>query len=195
MLLPELLLLVAMSASFSDDEARDLAARIRDGDARAFRHFFEQYHAALLRFLKARSVRQEVAEDLIQQAFLTLWEKRADIDTSRSLRAFLFTVAYNRMLNHQRDLRREVTDRALPETPHSGHSPEEEAITADAMRVMRTRLETMPEKRRAVFELIYLQELSHREAAEILEVSTKTIENHMTIALKELREALKEFMK
>lgn len=195
MLLPELLLMVAMSASFSDDEARDLAARIRDGDARAFRHFFEQHHAALLRFLKARSVRQEVAEDLIQQAFLTLWEKRADIDTSRSLRAFLFTVAYNRMLNHQRDLRREVTETALPETPHAGQSPEEEAITADAMRMMRTRLETMPEKRRAVFELIYLQELSHREAAEILEVSTKTIENHMTIALKELREALKEFMK
>jgi RNA polymerase sigma-70 factor (ECF subfamily) len=195
MLFTELILLFAMSAPMPDDEGAELAARIRDGDQQAFRSFFELHQHALMRFLLSRRVNREQAEDLIQQAFLTIWDKRAQIDTSKSLRSFLFTVAYNSMLNRIRDNREEVAGSTgrLPEESDF-HTPEDDAMNSEAMKAMHGRLAVMPEKRRAVFELCYLQELSHREVAEIMDISTKTIENHMSIALRELREALKRYM-
>ncbi|KPP98363.1 MAG: ECF-type RNA polymerase sigma 70 factor [Bacteroidetes bacterium HLUCCA01] len=195
MLLTELLVLFAMSASrLPEDAQRELTALIREGDARAFRTFFDQHHAALLQFLLSKNIRREVAEDLVQQAFLTIWDQRASLDASRSLRSFLFTIAYNRMLNHIRDHKAESVGLAfVPEEVDEG-SPESATITSEAIKAMHRRLETMPERRREVFELCYLQELSHKEAAEAMGVSVKTIENHMAIALRELREALRGYM-
>lgn len=187
----EIFLFIALSFQ-ADDESKRLSEQIKNGDKKAFRNFYEVNQSALFSFLKSKGLNKIEAEDLIQQAFLIIWEKRSDINPERSLRSYLFTTAYNRMLNHFRDSRQTEPGYAY-ELSDSGQNPEESAITSEAIKLMHRRLKEMPERRRSVFEYCYLQGFSHKEAAEAMSVSVKTIENHMAIALKELREALKNF--
>lgn len=189
-----LLILIQLALHLVDDlHDRELASRIKQGDGEAFRLFFERYQASLLSFLISKGTSRDDAEDLLQTAFLIIWEKREDIRPDRSLRSFLYTIAYNRMLNLFRDRKDHDTQFAY-RLGDPGSNPEEEAGNRQALEAMQKALETMPEKRRAVFELCYLQGLTHREAAEALGVAQKTVENHMALALKELRSALKHFM-
>ncbi len=188
-----LLLLLAHQGDVGVLDDAALARRIRNGDPQAFRQFFERYYAFLLHYLERMGVSSEVAEDLVQQAFLAVWERRAQIDPNRSLRAFLFRIGHNRALNHFRDTRRLSREEELPELKDPG--PGADRCT-DAT-LLRTRLREaiarLPERRRAVFELCFLQELTYREAAEVLGISPKTVENQMAQALRQLRAALADF--
>lgn len=169
-----------------------LAARIQAGDAQAFRQFFERYHRLLFRYLRARRVPEEVTEDLVQQAFIIVWEKRATIDPERSLRSLLFRIAHNRALNHFRDTARFVGDEALPEQQAPG-ATEAAAELGEVEATLEAAIDALPPKRQAVFRLCFLHELTYREAAEVLDVSIKTVENHMGLALKSVRQALAHF--
>jgi len=188
-----LLILIQLALLTDDDGDRELAMRIRQGDQNAFRAFFDKYKDRLLSFLMSKGTSRDDAEDLVQTAFLIIWEKRSDIQENRSFRGFLFTIAYNRMLNLFRDTKKQDPEYAY-RLQDSGNNPEESAENRQALDAMQKALEEMPEKRRRVFELCYLQGLSHKEAAGALDVARKTIENHMALALKELRVALKHFM-
>ena len=187
---PGLLLLLALS----DDEQLDdpeLARRIRHGNREAFRRFFERYHGLLYGYLRRRNVDPDTCDDLLQQAFVTIWERRAEIDEGKSLRAFLFKVAYHRALNHFRDARKFAGDEELATTP-STSDPESSAEYALMQETLRNVVAQLPEKRRAVFEMCFLEDLTYREAAEVLGISIKTVENQMAAALKVLRVAFRK---
>lgn len=185
-LLPALLLL-ALAAEPAEDG--DLARRIRQGDRRAFRAFFERYHGPLYRFLRARAVPAAVCEDLIQNAFLAIWERRDRIDEARSLRALLFKSCYNRALNHFRDTAR-FAGTPPPERAALAPTPDRHAEAALIQAALDAAVAALPERRRAVFELCFLEELTYREAADALGISVKTVENQMGHALKAIRRAL-----
>src|SRR5690606_25190745 len=84
--------------------------RIRAGDRRAFDVLFESYYPALCDFVSARIGSPEVAEELVQDVFIDLWQRRARLDPHAALRAFLYRAAKNQALNYLR--RRRVEDRA-----------------------------------------------------------------------------------
>lgn len=193
-----ILLYLAVSGSTGLND-RDLARRIRNGDLEAFRQFFEEHKAILAGFLRKRRVPDDVADDIIQNAFITIWERRAEIDENKSLRAYLFRISYTRALNHFRDTAKFTGSHVHDESPFQGVSgsgqagPDQQtdhSIIRDALDRI---ISGMPEKRRAVFELCFLQELTYREAAEVLDVSIKTVENHMALALKTVREGMEKF--
>jgi RNA polymerase sigma-70 factor, ECF subfamily len=192
-MITEILLFLALSVP-SDDDHFNLFERIKRGEESAFKEFYDRNQQALFSFLLSKGLDRTTAEDLIQQAFLIIWEKKSDIDPSRSLRSYLFTTAYNRMLNHFRD-KKDTEPEFAYKIESDGINPEENAIQTEAIRLMHRILSEMPEKRRSVFEFCYLQGFSHKETAEAMSVSLKTIENHMALALKELREGLKEYSK
>ena len=171
-----------------------LARRIKRGDAGAFKAFFERHHDALYRYLRARGLAGAVCEDLIQNAFLTIWERRREIDEQKSLRAFLFKICYTRALNHFRDTAKftdadELRDHVAPTTP------DHETDYALMLQTLQHAVEALPERRRVVFELCFLQELTYREAAEALGISVKTVENQMGHALKTIRKAMEGYVR
>lgn len=186
-------LLFALATSCCDDlDDRELARSIRSGDHDAFRAFFDRYHGLLYGYLRRRGADTATAEDLVQQAFITIWERRAEIDPGRSLRAFLFKIGYNRALNHIRDTARFDGDDALADVPGSA-DPESAAAYALMRESLRDVVTRLPERRRAVFELCFLEELTYGEAAEALGISVKTVENQMAAALKTLRAAFEHY--
>lgn len=185
------LFFIGLALDLTQTEAEELAKKIKSGDHLAFRTFFEAHHKRLYFYLISKKIREEVAEDIVQQAFIWIWEHRSEIDTSKSIRSYLFRIGYTRLLNHIRDTKKLVDDSNL-DLEHSNHElADSEIINLELKIAIQKAIDEMPEKRKAVFELCYLQELSYKEAAEVLGVSAKTIENHIGLALKQLRELLK----
>ncbi len=186
-----LLILLALRKDSNQDDPELLLA-IKSGDHNAFKKFFENHHAFLYHFLLKKGISEQQAEDLVQQAFVMIWEKREDIDPSKSLRAFLFRIAYTRMLNVLRDYSKfdENAETNEKEGSDEADSPIQNRELADAIE---NAIQSMPQKRQTVFRLCFIQEFTYKDAAEVLDVSVKTVENHMGLALKELRGKLEGF--
>lgn len=176
----------------NDQQDRAWARRIAGGDRQAFAELFDAYAPSLLSYLASRGVDGAEAEDMVQQAFLTIWEKRDALDASRSLRSFLFTIAYRRMLNHFRDQKHTVSETVWV-LESSEVSADRLADNRQLAEAIQAAVETMPERRRRVFELCYLEEFTLKESAEILGIKAKTVENHLALALRDLRAELKEY--
>ena len=177
---------------FPKEKEAELVRAIKKGDKHAFRQLFEHYNKGLFRFLVSRGVDSDEAEDIVQQSFVSLWEKRTALDENKSLHSFLFTICLNRAKNVFRF--QEKMER-LEFIPERGEEPAEaDQSKKELFKTFDTAIADMPEKRRAVFELCFVEGLTYRESAEVLGVSIKTIENHMGLALKSVRTALKKFL-
>jgi RNA polymerase sigma-70 factor (ECF subfamily) len=175
-----------------DDPA--LAARIRDGDRAAFRAFFERHYDRLFGYLRRMRVPADVADDLAQTAFVYVWTHRDGIDPAQSLRSYLFRIGHTRALNHFRDTRKHAYDAPPddPDAPRPSPAPAPDAETEASLvqERLRAAIAELPARRRAVFELCFVEDLTYREAAETLDISVKTVENQMTAAFKHVRAAL-----
>ena len=188
---PLVLFALATTPATKADEA-EMAQKIQAGDHDAFKDFYDLHYNALFRFLVSKKTAPQAAKDLIQKAFIYIWEHRKQIDPKKSLRAYIFQIAYTRMLNHHRDNKKFDIEEAVPEQ-QTTHTPEDTAQANDLKRLIDQAIEEMPEKRGTVFQLCFMEDFTYKEAAETLEVSPKTIENHMGLALKDMRKYLKNF--
>ena len=186
-----LLLALALS-NLSDEERAELARSIKNGDHKAFKTFYDIHHEALFRYLMSKGITAETAKDLIQKAFIYIWEQRNQIDPSKSLQAYLFRIGYTRMLNHIRDHSKFDDSEEMP-VMKSVKNPEDDALADELNTAINKAINNMPEKRGLVFEMCFIQEFTYRETADALDISKKTVENHMGLALKDIREALKKF--
>lgn len=192
MLLLDLLLFIAFAADYFEDES-ELYKAIKLGDEKAFKKFFDTHYDSLFVFLRSRNISKEIAEDLIQKAFLYIWENRKNIKPNLSLKAYLFRIAYTRMLNHieqdrdHLDIENQVNGTAK--------TPQDAVEYKDLHSAFKEAVSNMPERRRAVFESCFIEDLTYKETAEMLSISVKTVENHMTLAFKDLREELEIYNK
>ena len=179
-------LLLSLAAPSGAD---GLAERIRRGDRAAFRRFFDATHADLLGALRRR-LGPDAAEDVAQIAYVWIWEHRADLDPERSLRGLLFRIGLTRALNRRRDDARAATLAAEP----PADAPGDPAALADLRAALADAVAGLPERRRQTFELCFTDGLTHREAAEVMGVSPKTVEHQMAAAVRAVRERLAPFL-
>ncbi|MCH2449797.1 MAG: RNA polymerase sigma-70 factor [Gracilimonas sp.] len=189
------LLLILGTSLNSESNKTEIYIKIKNGDQKAFKKFFDSHHAELFRYLRQRGVAKEAAEDLIQKAFIYIWENRDKINEYKSLRAYLFQIAYTRMLNLFRDNEKYDRDQELPDLSSSEFKTDQNLRQQELSHAIESAISAMPEKRQQVFRLCFLQEFTYKDAAQTLEVSVKTVENHMGLALKDLRESLSETAK
>lgn len=185
-----LLLLLALSKDSTLDVA-ELSVNIRNGDQGAFKTFYDRHYPGLYRFMVSRGMSHDEAEDLVQKAFVMIWEKRSGIDENKSLRAYLFQIAYSRMLNHV-EYQSKFEDEKPLENEIVNKNPETDTDYSELLKNIKKVIATMPEKRSLVFDLCFMKEFTYKEAADALGVSVKTVENHMGLAFKDMRKALKE---
>jgi len=188
-----LLLIFALSSSAKPDDS-GLYHAIKKGDQNAFKTFFNKHNKEIFRFLVSRGVDPHVAEELVQKAFVIIWEKRSEIDPGKSLRAYLFQTAYTRMLNHIRD-QKKFQERDVQDKDAGNRAPDEILENEQLKIAIDRAVQKLPEKRRMVFEFCFLKDFTYKDTADVMDISVKTVENHMALALKELRQTLNEFQK
>jgi RNA polymerase sigma-70 factor (ECF subfamily) len=171
-----------------------LLDRLTKGDENALNEIYLIYWQDL--FLSAYNVLRDKAacEDIVQDLFLQLWQKREVLQITASLRAYLFTaVRYNvfrqiRTGKVRSELFEYIEERM--DVTAADHLLEEREMNLQVARAVAA----LPEKCREVYKLSREEELSHKEIATKLNISTKTVENQITIALKRVRSSLNTFV-
>jgi len=161
-------------------------------DKGSFENLFREYFPPLMAFSRKILVDEDDAREVVHQVFITIWEKRLEIDLSQSMKSYLFTSVHNRSLNVIRD-RKKFSSVEVPDV--AGELDVSSAI--ESMELEEKILEvigSLPEKCRQVFELNRFEGLKYSEIAEKLDISVKTVENQMSKALKILREKLSKYM-
>jgi RNA polymerase sigma-70 factor, ECF subfamily len=185
-----LILFLALSKDSSIDDVQ-LSVNIRNGDQKAFKTFYDKHYPGLYRFMMSRGMSHDEAEDLVQKAFIMIWDKRSGIDETKSLRAYLFQIAYTRMLNHV-EYHSKFKDQDPPDNDISERNPESDTDYSELLHQINKIIAGMPEKRAMVFELCFMKQFTYKETADAMDVSPKTVENHMALAFKDMRAALKD---
>lgn len=185
-----LLLFIALSKDSSLDDI-SLSIEIRNGDQKAFKKFYGRHYSGLYRFMISRGMSHDEAEDLVQKAFIMIWKKRKDIDETKSLRAYLFQIAYSRMLNHI-EYQSKFNEEDPPDNETSLKNPDTDTDYSELLNHIKKIISKMPEKRSQVFEFCFMKQFTYKETAEVMDVSVKTVENHMALAFKDMRSALTE---
>lgn len=176
----------------SADRDRRLLERLRAGDVAAFEEIYRTVAPALCVFARRYVQSEAVAEDLVHDLFLAVWQQRATLEVRGSLSTYLHTAARNRALNH---LKHERIVARWEEAPHPGSDElqptiEEGLAEAELSMAVQQAVARLPERPRLVFTMSRHQRLSHQQIADSLGVSIKTVETHMGRALRLMRESL-----
>lgn len=169
-----------------------LFSQIREGNAAAFDELFRKYYTELVHTAN-RFVRSEAeAEDIIQELFFSLWQRREHLSKEiTSVGGYLHRSARNRSLNFLRDQNRiPIDDGEMPLNLVADGLPSDQLDQDDLQKRLSTAIDRLPERCRLVFTMSKLEDMSQKEIASSLDISTKTVENQMTRAYRFLRQWL-----
>ena len=162
-------------------------------DEAGFVALYTAFYPELLRYAQRFLGEDTRAQDAVQEAFLRLWKRKAAVDPGRSVRALLYKAVRNLVLNHKRDT--QLHQSLLRTMKHAIPAPDPEALAGTTLIGEKISLwvQELPDRRREAFELSRFHGLRHDEIANIMGVATKTVENHILLALKFLRDKLNAF--
>ena len=173
-------------------EEKLIVKQIISGNEKAFRKLFDTYRDDLYKFSLSMVYSKVYAEEIVQDVFLKLWEKRETLDTELSIKAYLFTIARNKNISflkkaaNNKKLREEIfykSQKFLNTTERYVREKDLEIIKEKALNLL-------PPRRRLIFEMSRNDEKSYQEIAEELGISKNTVRNQMSIALETLRNFL-----
>jgi RNA polymerase sigma-70 factor (ECF subfamily) len=171
--------------------------QMADGDLAAYRYLFDQHFADLCNFLLIYLHSRELSEEIALEIFTHIWEKRESLAIKATFKSFLFASAKNKAISQYRKTQKAVFT-SLESNEHliSGLSESGEFMENNELRALiDSAIEKLPEKSRQIYQLAWEENLSHKEIAEQLGITPKTVENHVGIALRKLRESLKPYYK
>ena len=172
--------------------AEEISA-LQKGDTVIFQKLFHNYQPRIYRFLwlKVRSV--ELAEDLVQEVFLRLWQARERLDAHRNLEIYIFRIAANLVIDTLRVQKPTTAIDIAEKSDIADPRNADDKLLHDVLAAEIDRIvSNMPERPQTAFILSRHQQLSHKQIAEIMDISVKTVEKHITSALKVLRIALRK---
>lgn len=169
--------------------------RVRDGEARAFEVVFDRHGGPAYSLAYRMCGSQSRAEDVVQEAFLSLWRTGARYDRARgSVRSWILGAVHNRAIDaFRRQTSREsqdVGDEHLDEHLAAEEHTEAEVERRDDAHRVRSALGQLPGEQRRVIELAYFGGFSHSEIAEMLSLPAGTVKGRMRLGLSKLRVAL-----
>jgi RNA polymerase sigma-70 factor (ECF subfamily) len=166
-----------------------------EDDRDAFRNLYEMMYKSLYDFALAIVKLREPAEEITADVFIRLWQRRRGLEYGRirSCRLYLFMCVKNASLNYLRDNKHPEQldlDQVSLADWQLETNPEELMITAEMAACLDRAVRELPVRCGIVFRLVKEEGLSYKEAAQLLDLSEKTVENQIAIALKKIRQAI-----
>ncbi len=181
-----------MNKQYPEDSK--LIQLLKQGDESAFETLYHKYVDKVfyfaLRYLKSR----EDAEGLTQDIFIKIWENRDTLNPDLSLNSYIFTIAKNTIFNKNR---KKINEKAYAEylKQHLDtvyDKTENEILLNEVKAWIDKAVDMLPEKRKYIFKLSRFEGLSYKEISEKLNLSERTVETHIRLALKAVREMLEK---
>jgi RNA polymerase sigma-70 factor (ECF subfamily) len=170
-------------------------ALVHDGQPHAFEVIFDRHATAAFSLAYRMCGRRATAEDIVQEAFLSLWRTGARYDRARgSVRSWVLSAVHNRAIDtfrrEQVKARLDVPDEGIADRLPSPRSTESEVEHRDDARLVRSALDGLPAEQRQVIELAYFGGFTHTQIAEMLELPSGTVKGRMRLGLTKLRVTL-----
>lgn len=171
-----------------ENEDRLLILQMQDNSVQAFDTLFHKYHNKLFGFAFSLLKSREDSKEIVQEAFCRIWDRRRELDSSKSFKSFLFTVSYNLIIDQLRQRLKEQEYRkyihgCFEKRVFNPNNFDYEIIAGQ----VQSAVEELPEKRRQVYILSRENGLSQKEIAAKLGISVKTVENQINISLRHIR--------
>ena len=176
---------------------------LEDGDAASFKVVYHHFYSRLYFFISEYIPSKDLVENILQDTFLTLWEKKSQLKPGTNLNAYLYTIAKNNSLKKLRDekyrqaffqssqlseLELELHAGAL------GKLDTSELLFSEIEAIIQATLASLPPQCKLVFEMSRFRHQKNNEIAEELGLSPKTVEGHITKAIKAFKVSLKDYL-
>lgn len=176
------------------DNLYHLQKKVALGDEKAFRQLFNHFASKLTRFAFSITQDKEAALEMMDEVFVKVWKNRSKLPDITNLKTYLYTSIKNASLNYLSQKARvhhnEFFD--LDNLPLADHqSPEQMLIAKEIFKKISNAVDSLPPKCRIIFRLVREDGLKYREVAEILNISVKTVDAQMVIAVKKISEKVK----
>ncbi len=167
-----------------------MVTQLRRGNHASFQEIFERYSSPLFQFSLSYLKSKEAAEDVVQEVFVKIWNNRKKIKTDTSFQSYLFTIALNTIRANFNKLAKlnEAKHNILIEFSTNKSNFDDNSNYQELLDKLHELISVMPEKRREVFIKKKNEEKSLKEIAEELSITTKTVEYHITEAMKFLKQ-------
>lgn len=181
--------------NMNDTTETNFVKALSKGDIQAFEMLFMHYQPKLLHFLYGFIKDIELARDMAQDIFLSLWNDKHKLSEVRSFQAYLFRIAKCAICNHYDHL--VVSERFITEQLHKPvHTEyiEERIFASQLQRMIDETVDRMPPQRKTIYRMSRIEGISNADIAKKLNINKRTVENHLTSALADLRKAVHTFI-
>jgi RNA polymerase sigma-70 factor (ECF subfamily) len=169
----------------------DLVRSLKEGDERAFKFIFDQYYRPLTLFALKYIGDVEEAKEIVQEFFIRFWSRHGDWQIRFSLKMYLYQGVRNAALNYieaNKVAQRRMKDYSNPQ--FTNDNALENMLVAEQEEMLMQAMDRLPEKCKEIFFMSRMEKLSNQAIADKLQLSVKTVEAQITIALKRLRDLL-----
>jgi RNA polymerase sigma-70 factor (ECF subfamily) len=173
------------------------------GDEKTYIFLFREYYVSLCSYSRRYVGRKDIAEEIVSDTFLKIWENRETIHINTSVKAYLFHAVCNNSLNYLRKLKKEeILDEYFLETSSENigfastlEEIEEQSLTMESINEkIEEAVSQLPEQQQKAFRLKRFEGKKNKEVAEIMGLSVKTVEMHISKASLNLRQRLKDYL-
>ena len=173
-----------------DKQEQDIIRKFKSGDESGLRLLFDLYYSPLCIFAYKYFDSFEKAEDVVQEAFITLWEKNRMINFTGSIKSYLFSIVKNNSINKIKEERKF----RFEEIENQSHSIIEDKFESQALEERKDKLYReigkLPAQSKKVFEAIVFEKMKYAEVAANFDISVNTVKTHYSRALKQLRSSI-----
>jgi RNA polymerase sigma-19 factor, ECF subfamily len=162
-------------------------------DTQAYKQLFLFFYPSLVPFAVSIVKSKQLAEEIVSDVFITIWQKRQQLDKVDNLKFYLFTAVKNRCITHLNGSKNKNAiniEEVSVEFRSLFHDPEQKMISAETINKIRAAIQDLPPKCQLIFRLVKEEGLKYKEVAELLQLSIKTVENQMSIAFKKIGTAI-----
>ena len=171
---------------------KELVLRLQSSDSKAFNILYWKYHSTLYTNIYRLMKEEDVTQEILQELFITLWEKRLTLNPDQAILNWLFSVSYYKCLHYLQQVTKEKT--VYAQLDHDAATIEP-AMTFKEIRLaqMEKAIEQLAPQRRKVFEMCKLQGKSYKATALELNLSIHTVKEYLSLALINIKEYIKKY--
>ena len=171
---------------------KELLTRVSRGDEKAFHalyyHYSPRIYSNLLKLVKSG----DLAQELLQQVFVSIWLRHASIDPDKSFRSYLFAIANNLVIDFYRKVKRDklLMDKLVAASQEHYLHTEEWLEEKETFRMIQSAIADLPPQRRVIFTLCKLENRTYKEVSQLLGISTATVNSQIVKATSAIHKKL-----
>lgn len=173
-------------------EEKKLVHRLKNDDRIAFEKLFQMYAERIYYFTIKYIKNKEEAEEITQEVFVRLWNRRFDLKTDLSFSSYLFMIAKNAVIDLLRKRQKELNynDEISSDLNLKSGNTVDSVEYKELSKLVSKSINDLPEKRKQIFLLSRDEGLTYKQISEKLDISIKTVESHMRLALQQLKKSI-----